>query len=107
MHEVSLLYHKGGLGRRHVEQIRKCWSRSKQLQEKRGAELNFQNEGKETSELLKGKPRQQRDRDGQQHNERPQLPPQNETQEERHYPARIQRPPDRYFKIKCEGAREV
>ena len=37
-----------------------------------------------------------RDREEQQQDERPQLPPQNETQEDRRYPARIRRPPDRY-----------
>ena len=60
---------KEGLCQRHVEQIRKCWSQGKQLQEKRGAEqweLNFPNEGKETRYLFEGEPRQQRDREGQQ-----------------------------------------
>ena len=64
-----------------MEQIRKCWSQSKQLQEKRGAEqweLDFPNEGKETHELLKDKPSQQRDREGQQQDERPQPSPQKE-----------------------------
>ena len=83
--------------RRHVEQIRKCWNQSKQLQEKRGAEqwaLNFQDEeGKETQEMLEDEPRQQGDREGQLQNKRQEPPPQNENPI-RCNSARIQRPPD-------------